>query len=394
MVIMMMIRSRDLGGDFGKKHGIAINQPAITKLTFLYLQAFSMTGGIEKVNRVLMKALWDLQQKGQWQALAVSPYSDMTDTRYFPQHQLWGFRGSRWRFMLHMFFRPPKTDVLLVGHINLAPAALLFHFRYPRMKMVVMAHGIEVWSPLRGLKKWMLRRADSVLSVSEFTKHQLVEVHGLDAQKVVVLPNCIDPYFQLPREFRKPDYLLKRYSLLPSQKVLLTISRITISEGNKGYDQVLECIPALIIRYPDLQYMLAGRCDQAEKRRLETIIERLNLKMHVHLPGYIPDSELSDYYQLADVFVMPSKKEGFGIVFIEAMACGTPAIGGDQDGSLEALRPDLLGYTTNPDDVAAIISTISRVLNLPQEAKELQRKTMETFGYENYRARLAKALQF
>src|SRR5664279_5274788 len=109
-----------------------------------------------------MKALWDLQQQRKWQVLAASPYSTGADERYFPKAQLMAYFGQRWRFMLRLLFHPPKTEVLLVGHINLAPAAFLLRCWYPKMKMIVITHGIEVWHPLGGLKGWMLRKADRI----------------------------------------------------------------------------------------------------------------------------------------------------------------------------------------------------------------------------------------
>ncbi len=295
--------------------------------------------------------------------------------------------------MLRMIFNPPKTDVLVVGHINLAPAALFFRYWFPKMKMVVMAHGIEVWQPLGGIKRWMLQQADLILSVSEFTRQKLVTLQGLAPQKIQVLPNCLDPYFQCPDQFQKPKYLLKRYGLQPGQKILLTISRLNSQEGYKGYDQVLKALPLLKTSFPDIQYILAGKYDEAEKQRLEAIMQQHGLEKQVHLTGFLADEELTDHYLLADVFVMPSKKEGFGLVFMESMACGTPAIGGDQDGSPEALRPGELGYTTNPDDPMAIARTIVAVLQHPPDSETLQQKTRTRFGYELYREKLANALQ-
>lgn len=340
-----------------------------------------------------MKALWELQVQGSYQVLAASPYSTQTDARYFPENQLLGYGGNRWRFMLRMLLNPPQTDILLVGHINLAPAAWLFRLRYPRMKMIVMAHGIEVWHPLKGFKRWMVQHADRIISVSEFTKSKLLDLHVSDPKKITVLHNCLDPFFPAPMEYHKPDYLLQRYGIQPGQKVLLTISRLNIHEGYKGYDQVFQCIPKLLTHYPNLQYILAGKYDAAEKQRLETLIRQLGIEKHVQIPGFIPDAELTDHYQLADAFVMPSKKEGFGIVFIEAMACGTPAIGGDQDGSPEALRPGVLGYTTDPDNLEEITQTIITVLEQPRDAQDLQEKTRVIFGYEVYREKLAELIQ-
>ncbi len=366
--------------------------PSPPRVLFLFLQAFLLTGGIEKVNRVLLLALYDLQQSGRLTARGLSPYSIGTDTRYFPNHQLRGYGGQRWRFMFDLLWRPFPVDILLVGHINLAPAVWLLKRRYPKLKVVVMAHGIEVWPPLQGLKRWLLGGADQILAVSQYTRQRIIE-NGLSPERIQVLPNCLDPYLEPPQELSKPVYLLERYGVRPDQKVLLTIARLNAHEGYKGYDRVLDSLSTLRKEFPNLRYILAGKYDTSEKMRLDTIIDRLQIRDHVLFTGFLPDSEVMDHYRLADAFIMPSKKEGFGLVFIEAMACGTPAIGGNLDGSPEALRPGELGYTTNPDDSDAIVETITQVLRDPPEAEKLQRKTLSIFGYAAYRERLATALQ-
>lgn len=363
-----------------------------TQVIFFFLQAFRLTGGIEKVNRVLLLALYELEQAGRLRIKALSPYSIGTDPRYFPNEQLTGYRGQRWRLMLDLLWRPFRTDVLLVGHVNLAPAVWILRLRYPNMKIVLMAHGIEVWPPVHGLKRWLVNRADQVLAVSQYTRQRLID-NGLPPERIQVLPNCLDPFYQPPTTLEKPAYLLDRYGLQPGRKVLLTIARLSAHEGYKGYDRVLESLPGLLPGFPDLYYILAGKYDPVEKARLDVIIEQLQLRDHVLFTGFLPDAEVMDHYRLADVFIMPSKQEGFGLVFIEAMACGTPAIGGDQDGSPEALCPGELGYTTHPDDPASIVETITQVLRNPPDARELQRKTLAKFSYTHYREKLAAALQ-
>lgn len=358
----------------------------------MFLKAFLLTGGIEKVNRVLLRALYDLQLSRKVGAQAVSPYAIICDPRYFPEAQLLGYRGQRWRFMLDMLWKPWRADVLLLSHLNLAPAVNVLKWRYPKLKIVLIAHGIEVWEPVGSGKRRFLQQADRILAVSRYTRERMIEVHGIEPARIRVLPNCLDPFFQPPADFNKPSYLLERYGLQPDQPVLLTLSRLNGQEGYKGYDKVIESLPALRKRYPALQYILAGQYDETEKARLYTIIQRLKLQDCVRLTGFVPDEELIDHYRLADVFVMPSKKEGFGLVFIEAMACGTPAIGGNQDGSVEALRPNELGLAVDPDDLEAITGAIDRMLSVPPDPATLQRKVMETFGYQQYRERLGELM--
>ena len=362
------------------------------RLTFLFLKTFSFTGGIEKVNRTLSLALYELQQSGYLKIRGLSPYDSGADSRYLPEQLLQGYQGRRWHFMFDLLWRPFPTDILLVGHINLAPAVWLLQWRYPKLKIVLMAHGFEVWSPLRGWKGWLLRNSDLVFSVSRYTRDRMIEI-GVHPECIHLLPNCLDPYFEPPQDLTKPAYLLERYNLRPEQKVLLTIARLSAEDGYKGYDRVLDCLPVLIQEFPDLYYIIAGKYDAVEKERLDAIVGRLQISNYVLFTGFVPDAEVLDHYRLADIFVMPSKKEGFGLVFIEAMACGTPAIGGDQDGSPDALCPGELGFVVNPDDQEAMLVTIMKVLHDAPDARELQRKTLEKFSYSPYRERLAKALQ-
>lgn len=356
----------------------------LPRICLIYLKAFETTGGIEKVNRAILRALADWQAAGIAEVQAYSPYEHTTDPKYFPAGRLRGYAGRRWQFMLDLLWRPVETDILLVSHVNLAPAALLLKLRYPRMQIVVWAHGIEVWRPLGWLKRQLLRQADRILAVSEYTRQQVIARHGIAAARVAVLPNCLDPLFQPPTGFGKPAQLLQRYGLQPEQPVLLTIARMHHREAYKGYDKVLACLPALLQRFPDLVYLLAGDCDPAERKRLDALIDQYGIRQQVLFPRFLPDSELTAHYQLADLLVMPSKKEGFGLVFIEAMACGTPALGGNKDGSPEALRPGELGYAVNPDNLAALQEAIAEALSRPVGPDTLQTKTMKTFGYQEY----------
>lgn len=372
------------------KDAVQKGKPSIL---FIFLKAFLSTGGIEKVNRTLLRALYDFQQEQKADVCGASPYAGKTDERYFPAALLRGYRGRRWRFMLDMLWKGWKADTLLVGHINLAPAAWLLRWRYPRMRIVVMAHGIEVWSPLKGIKRWLLQHANQIIAVSQFTAEKLISVQGTDPKKINVLPNCLDPFFQFPERFSKPGYLMQRYGIRPGQPVLLTISRLNAREGYKGYDTVLACLPELLTEYPNMRYILAGKSDAPERRRLQKIIESLQLQSFVHLPGFLPDKELIDHYLLADTFVMPSKKEGFGLVFIEAMACGVPVVAGNADGSAEALQNGRLGLLVNPDDPVAIADAIRQSLRHCGNSAAQQNAVAKAFNYADYKARLWSLLR-
>jgi phosphatidyl-myo-inositol dimannoside synthase len=165
-------------------------------------------------------------------------------------------------------------------------------------------------------------------------------------------------------------------------------------EKYKGYDMVINCLPSLLINFPSIRYIIAGKYDDEEKGRIDRLIKEKGLEKHVILTGYLKEDMLTDYYQMADLFIMPSRKEGFGIVFLEAMVSGLPVIGGNMDGSVDALRNGELGILVDPTSIDSISEGISSALQLlpgrtENDSRILQEKVLSHFGYPEYKKRLA-----
>jgi glycosyltransferase involved in cell wall biosynthesis len=153
---------------------------------------------------------------------------------------------------------------------------------------------------------------------------------------------------------------------------------------------VISVLPQLIKKGVSFKYILAGKADAAEKKRMQTLIEANGLQQYVLMPGFIADEEVTAHYLLADVFVMPSKGEGFGIVYVEAMACGLPVIAGNKDGSTEALQFGELGTLIDPDNEGQLLDAISHVLQQKKDEKKLQEKMLSFFSFEKYTERLER----
>jgi phosphatidyl-myo-inositol dimannoside synthase len=108
----------------------------------------------------------------------------------------------------------------------------------------------------------------------------------------------------------------------------------------------------------------------------------------VLMPGFVADEEVTDHYLLADVFVMPSKGEGFGIVYLEAMACGLPVIAGNKDGSTEALQFGELGTLIDPDDADELAAALVKALTTVHYSSEVQQNMLQYFSFERFKERL------
>jgi len=145
-----------------------------------------------------------------------------------------------------------------------------------------------------------------------------------------------------------------------------------------------------------VRYLIAGRGD--DQSRLEQLAAGAGVRDRVRFAGFVPTAELCAHYQLCDIFAMPSTGEGFGIVFLEAMACGKPVLAGDQDGSTEPLMDGQLGALVDPTDVPAIAAMLSDLLarrhpnRLLFDPAGLRGRVVGEFGFERFCARVRTAL--
>ena len=175
--------------------------------------------------------------------------------------------------------------------------------------------------------------------------------------RAFILPNCVDLERFQPQD--RNSTLVERYGL-QSSKVILTVGRLAAAERYKGFDQVIELMPQLLKRFPTLKYLIVG--DGDDRARLEAKAGALGVSDRVVFTGHIPETEKVAHYNLADVYVMPSTGEGFGIVLIEAAACGVPVVGSRVDGSREALLDGRLGRLVDPAQADELLDAVSAVL--------------------------------
>ena len=183
---------------------------------------------------------------------------------------------------------------------------------------------------------------------------------------------CPTPCGRRSRRGRHRPTLRERYRL-GDRRVLLTVSRIGTADRYKGHDRVIAALPALLRAGADVAYLIVGSGDDTP--RLAQVAAETGVSDRVILAGAAPADELADHYRLADVFVMPSTKEGFGIVFLEAAACGVPVVGGNRDGSWDALREGYLGRAIDPDDEGQLVDGGARRAGARKGARYGSRST-------------------
>lgn len=321
-----------------------------------------------------------------------------------------------WMWKLFWAACRERPDLIVVTHANFTPVAG-FVKKLIAVPYLAVGHGIEVWGLQNKSAGPGLRGADRLVAVSDFTRQRMSEALAILPDRIGILPNTFEAdHFALGP---KPDFLLRRYGLEADQPVVLSIGRLAKEERYKGYDLVLKVLLEVRKAFPEVRYILGG--NGPDSARLDSLIQKLGIQETVTLTGHIPEEELSAHYNLCDVFAMPSKGEGFGIVFLEALACGKPVIAGNKDGSVDALAGGELGVLVDPDDpqalTEALVAVLSEVesrkskvqgksrtsdisspfsgLNIPEivfQPEELRRRVIEEFGFERFKQRLSEIL--
>ncbi len=360
-------------------------------ISFLYLNAISSVGGIQKFNTNVISAL-DIIGKENYHSIYLLSLHDT----HIPNKFDINFKSANHSKIVFFFYALGslfKSDIIFLGHCNLTfPITLLNKFFFKK-KIYLFVHGIEVWKKLPTHKIKAINLCNKLLSVSNFTAKKAMTMLSINPDKVSIFHNTLAPINTFAIATHKSALLMSKYGLSEKDQILLTITRLSNTEKNKGYEKVLEALPNLLLKHPHLKYLLAGKVDDYEKVRIQKLIEKLGIADAVILTGFIADEELTAHYQLCDLFIMPSTKEGFGIVFIEATACGKPVIGGNQDGSVEALLHGQLGYIVNPEVAQEITQAIDEFLcnqwpSALTDGIRLRQLTIENFGFEKMKQNL------
>jgi phosphatidyl-myo-inositol dimannoside synthase len=260
--------------------------------------------------------------------------------------------------------RRPK--LVLAAHTNLGPIVRAMNLLAPRMKSIICTHGIEVWEPLPSLRRRALRHATLVLAPSRATADFLISLQGVQPDRVRVLPWGLDPDFEKkmggdPTAALPPDF--------PSGRVILTVGRWLATERYKGMDTLIRTMPRLLMHWPNLQLVMVGAGD--DRGWLENMARDSGVRSHVHFLSGLTYSQLSACYAKAEIFALPSRGEGFGFVYLEAMARSKPVIGGAHGGAPEVIQDGVTGYVVQHGDAVQLATSIDTLLSNPELARQM-----------------------
>jgi phosphatidyl-myo-inositol dimannoside synthase len=352
------------------------------RVLVLVTEAFGGRGGIALYNRDLLAALCSYPS---CEEVVAFPRLVSNTIEELPGKLIYMTDGvnDKIRYVktvLQCMKKNRKFGLILCGHINLLPLAYIVSL-WSNAPILLMIYGIEAWKPThRLLNNYLINKIEAFISISNITKQRFIHWAKLNDDKGFILPNAIHPHLYGPGP--KNNILLNRYRL-QGKTILLTVGRLSAEEHYKGFDQLIELLPELSKDITDIAYLIVG--DGSDRKRLEEKAKALGVSGKVVFAGYIPESEKADHYRLADVFIMPGKGEGFGFVFLEAMASGIPVIASKVDGSREAVRDGNLGIIVDPENAEEIKAAILQSLKYP---KGQIPEGLDYFSFDNYQNRL------
>jgi phosphatidyl-myo-inositol dimannoside synthase len=307
-----------------------------------------------------------------------------------------GFGRAKMQFALSavgqvQHFGRSGEEIVFALHPHLALPASCMKALAPHLKTIVMSHGVEVWKPLTALRRRALLDADLVLAPSRDTAQKLAEIQHVPEERIGVLAWPMNPSFlqmaDAPGELPLPH-------AFPQGRVILTVGRWAASERYKGADELIRATAQLRSTKLGLHLVVIG--DGDDLPRLQKLVADLNITDCVHFLRNLSQQEIAACYSHAEIFALPSAGEGFGFVFLEAMAFAKPVVAAAYGGTMDLVEDGVNGLLVPPRNTQRLVEALSCLLcdesrraALGQRGGEIVR---HKYRFEAFQARIDQIL--
>jgi phosphatidyl-myo-inositol dimannoside synthase len=311
-------------------------------------------GGIQRYNRELLAVLGDAAANWGIRVRVLNLNDGAQEQMAKRSVEVRCFSGDRYRFASAAIRAMRSSSIVILGHCNVLPLWYLAYGLGARSKTIQVLHGLEAWCRLPFVHRSAARHLNIIASVSRYTAGLFAELNHINPSRVTfhVIPNGVD--------IRRAD---DRSGPESSQEgpVLLSVARLTSWEREgKGILHTIYALQTVVERFPTIKYRIVGGGD--DESYLKTVTRGLGLEHNVEFLGKITDHELDNCYRNANLFVLPSNQEGFGIVYIEAMIFGLPVVAADSAATPEVVVDGQTGRLVRWGDPSAIARAIVELL--------------------------------
>jgi glycosyltransferase involved in cell wall biosynthesis len=375
------------------KLGDKVNQK--TNHVFVFLEILAHEGGIQSYIKDIFRAYLGLGQAYKAEVFllrdgpdSLNPFEAENLKFHYFKNQSPHLGRLQMAAALLKCLLQNRPQQVFCGHINLA--VLIQTLCQPLgIPYTVLTYGKEVWEPLKNQERRALTSADRIWTISRYSRDRACLANGLNPKMVEMMPCAIDGDKFTPGS--KQLELVQKYGLTGC-KVLMTVARLWSGDIYKGVDVTIRALPQIAQVFPEVKYLVIGRGD--DQPRLAQLAAYLGVSDRVVFAGFVATEALMEHYRLADAYIMPSQ-EGFGIVYLEAMACGVPVLSGDDDGSADPLQDGKLGWRVphrNPDAVAAACIEMLQGDDQRCDGQWLREQAIALFGIDAFQQHLQKML--
>jgi glycosyltransferase involved in cell wall biosynthesis len=354
-------------------------------ILLLIPEAYSSRGGVQAYMRRLAEILSAFAEERGGALDCVSLADAGPNLEAHPNgvryREFCGARGSKAAFarMAAQLARAQKPRLVVVGHAGLAPVAWGLSLAGLIPPYVLVLHGWEAWRRVEHIKRMAAARAAAIVATTDYTGREFCRLNGIPPELACVIPLAVPPAEQIAERRRGANTALR----------VLTVCRLARGASYKGVDTLIEAAAWMRDAKVPMQLTVAGDGDDFPRLRHRAL--ELELEDYVSFQGDVADADLQPLYRDCDVFALPSKGEGFGIVFLEAMACGKPCIGGNHGGTPEVIEDGEDGFLVEHGDVAGLAGRLIALARDPALARIMgeraRRKVHRRFLFEHMRAR-------
>jgi phosphatidyl-myo-inositol dimannoside synthase len=305
-----------------------------------------------------------------------------------------GYARNQPQFVLAAMRAAGRHPFLVIAlHPHLAPVVAAMRLRSGKFRSAVFAHGLEVWKPLGRLRGSALRRADLVFAPSRDTAQHLISEQAIRTERVRTLAWGLDPEFEA--RFRAPAPPSRPAAFPERARIILAVGRWDPAERYKGADTLISALPRVLQTVPDAVLILVGEGD--DRPRLEQLARESGVPHHTRFLFGLTQDELFACYGHCDVFALPSSGEGFGLVFLEAMAHAKPVIGGAHGGTPDVIEDGVTGLLVPHGDATLLSNALESLLADPVRAIEMgvrgRERVRTIFTFERFQSRLKQVLE-
>ncbi len=325
------------------------------QILFFALETFSLIGGLQSFNKRLIKHLGLYTISSAYNLAYAGLLRDKcAKISSIPGVEIETFGDSRIVFLFKAVLKAVRSgDIVLLGSVNITSIAFFTKIFNKNVKVILFVHGDDVWNDPRYRKKKIydelfLKSVDCIASVSWFTAHTMAREFGLPLSKFRLMPNATDRIAPPPLD--QP----------PLGQRILAVSRLDAHDGGKNIDKLIQAMVYVSKRETTAILEIAG--DGILRPALEQLTSRLGIERCVRFLGRLDDGELREAYARAAVFALPSSKEGFGIVYLEAWQFGLPVICSKFGAPSEIVSDGEDGFTVDPDDVKELAAKILQLI--------------------------------